>query len=598
MLLRVRDTLVRHATVVAAVVLVLSTATFVVLVLVDQSIDDSSPLKNFDPVFAACQVLPFGVVGAVLVGRRPDLPFGWLLSAGAMALVVGAAAIGTSYEALRSGHGGELAVWGLSLAPLLVVPLLLQGPINLLFPSGRAEGRFVRMMSRALAIGIVVALVGGILGDGTVTSTDAREVIGDQRRFIDGTFVTDLGNALSVATPLVILLGVVAGIRIVVRCFRTEGVERKQLQWRAVGVVASLMLFPFAVTETLPTAFDSIDPFLFVVTLMVPVLRYDLWAIDSLIRRSAAYTLTSSGTTVENLVRAVGEMLRLSHVAVRRGQIDLAAYGVPGAGTPETWPLEDERGPVGELIASPRHGRPTLDDQDRQVLATVARLVTESVRADLLTADLLHARQLLVAAREEERRRLRRDLHDGLGPLLTGLGLSLDAARDSLVTDDAKTSTYLTQAKDVSSQVIQDLRTLVHDLRPPALDELGLAGAIRLHAERITRDAGIRFEMNAEEHLQLSAAVEVAAFRTAVEAVTNTVRHSDATRVEVVVAQVASTLRVSVTDDGSSAAAWRPGIGLTGMRERAEELGGTMSSGPISGGGHVVVTYPLEVSAR
>ena len=93
--------------------------------------------------------------------------------------------------------------------------------------------------------------------------------------------------------------------------------------------------------------------------------------------------------------------------------------------------------------------------------------MTESVRADALTADLLHARQQLVSAREEERRRLRRDLHDGLGPLLTGLGLNLDAARDNVGADDDKASTYLGQAKEASTQLIHDLRALVQGLRPP-----------------------------------------------------------------------------------------------------------------------------------
>ena len=80
----------------------------------------------------------------------------------------------------------------------------------------------------------------------------------------------------------------------------------------------ALLLFPFAVTESLPDWVANVDPLLFVATLAIPVLRYDLWAIDTLVRRSAAYTLAASGSVVENMMRAVAEMLRLPYVAVRR----------------------------------------------------------------------------------------------------------------------------------------------------------------------------------------------------------------------------------------------------------------------------------------
>ncbi|MFL6156116.1 MAG: sensor histidine kinase [Marmoricola sp.] len=585
----------RHANAVAVVVLVLSVAGFAAYLLVQQSLAPSSPVHHYDLVLAACQVLPYGVVGAVLVARRPDLPFGWLLSFGAMALVLVLPVVGTSYWLLEDGGGNELALWGLSLAPLGVLPLLLQGPVNVLFPSGRAEGRFARVMYRMLAVGIPVAIIGGVLTDTTLGAKEARSVVGDRHRFIDGTVVNDIGNLLALATPLVILLGVIAGIRIVVRCFRVDGVERKQLQWRAAGVVASLLLFPFAVTESLPGVIDDIDPFIFVVTLLVPVLRYDLWAIDTLIRRSAAYTLTSSGSAVANLVRTTGEMLRLSYVAVLRDDVELASYGQASELPLETWPLHDEHGPVGLLVAAPRHGRATIDERDRSVLATVATLVTESVRADALTSDLQKARQVLVTAREEERRRLRRDLHDGLGPLLTGLGLNLDAARDNLHRDGDKATTYLGQAKEASAQVIQDLRELVQGLRPPALDELGLAGALQLHAGRIAEDAGIEVHLALPENLQLPAAVEVAVFRTAVEALNNVVKHSDARSVGIELQPRSASVRLVVSDDGSRTGQWVSGVGMTSMRERAEELGGLFTAGPAgTGGGRVEVQYPVE----
>jgi signal transduction histidine kinase len=299
------------------------------------------------------------------------------------------------------------------------------------------------------------------------------------------------------------------------------------------------------------------------------------------------------------MMRAVAEMLRLPYVAVRRESGVLASYGEPTEHV-EEWPLEHQGEHVGTFVAAPRRGLTSLDEQDRQVLATVAQLVAGSVRAEALTADLLDTRQRLISAREEERRRLRRDLHDGLGPMLTGLGLNLDAAQSSLERHQDGTATYLGNAKEASTQVIAGLRELVYGLRPPALDDLGFVGALRQHTERIARDAELTLDLRIPTELTLPAAVEVAAFRTVVEAVTNAVRHSGAGKVVVTIEPQADRLVVTVTDDGradqlaTSAARWQHGVGLSVMRERAEELGGTFEGGPTLDGGRVCAVYPLS----
>ena len=205
------------------------------------------------------------------------------------------------------------------------------------------------------------------------------------------------------------------------------------------------------------------------------------------------------------------------------------------------------------------------------MLATLAELVAGSVQAEALTADLLDARQRLVSTREEERRRLRRDLHDGLGPLLTGLGLNLDAAQSNLTRDPDRAARYLGNAKEASSQVIGSLRELVYALRPPALDDLGFVGALRLQSDRIARDSGLTVDLRVPDELTLPAAVEVAALRTVVEAVTNVVRHSTARTVSIAIEHNEGDLTLAVTDDGKATSPWRAGVGLTGMRERAEE---------------------------
>lgn len=573
--------------------LLVTVAGFAAYLVLSRSVEPSSNLKSDELLYSACQVLPYGLLGAVLMARRPDLPFGWLLSLAAISLVVMLVVVGPSYWALDNGHGGELAAWGLTFGSLAFMPVVLEGLINVRFPSGKPTGRWGHRLDRVLVWAIVVVLVGSLLGNMTIKALRPDGTASDTTRFIDSTPIVDIGNALGFAVPAVILLGLLAGIGVVVRCVRSSGLERKQLQWRAAGVVGALALFPFAVTETLPIWVSDLAPLLFVVTLAVPVLRYDLWAIDTLIRRSAGYALSSDGSVVENLVRAAAEMLKLPYVAVVRNELVLASYGETSE-LLEEWPLVHQGEQVAVLAAAAPHGLAVIGDRDRQALATLAQLITGSVQAEALNADLLATRHELVAAREEERRRLRRDLHDGLGPLLTGLGLNLDAARSSLSQDADRAGTYLDQAKQASSQVIDDLRGLVYGLRPPALDDLGFIGALRLHTERIAGEGGLTLDLRLPHELVLPAAVEVAAYRTVVEALTNVVRHSTASSVEVTIATGERGLAITVTDDGGPTAAWQPGVGLTGMRERAEELAGTFAAGSTPAGGCIQVVFPLR----
>jgi signal transduction histidine kinase len=285
----------------------------------------------------------------------------------------------------------------------------------------------------------------------------------------------------------------------------------------------------------------------------------------------------------------VAASLRLPYVALEGPDgTALAAHGTPGV--VERWPLAYEGEQVGTLAASPRRGEAAFDERDRTLLADLARQAGPAVRAEALTADLVDSRQRLVTAREEERRRLRRDLHDGLGPMLAGIGLNLDAARTA-VASGTDPDAYLTTAKEVSAQAIRDLRGLVYDLRPPSLDDLGLAGAVRVQAARL----GVGIEVAADDLPALPAAVEVAAFRTAVEAVTNAVRHGGASRCTVRLT-AGRDLLLEVGDDGRSTGPWSPGVGLTAMRERAAELGGTLSAGPSATGGRVLARYPLVPS--
>jgi two-component system, NarL family, sensor kinase len=233
------------------------------------------------------------------------------------------------------------------------------------------------------------------------------------------------------------------------------------------------------------------------------------------------------------------------------------------------------------------------------VLALVAVPLAVAVHATGLSTQLQASRERLVAAREEERRRIRRDLHDGLGPTLTGVAFSADAVANLLDSDPERARGLLSALRADTRTAITDVRRLVDDLRPPALDELGLVGALRERAAGLSLRADgapVRVRLDVPGELPaLPAAVEVAAYRIATEALTNVVRHSKASSA-VLTLRCGPGFVVEVSDDGLPNGAWRPGIGLQAMRERAAELGGRFEAGPSAAGGRVRASFPVEIA--
>ena len=196
-------------------------------------------------------------------------------------------------------------------------------------------------------------------------------------------------------------------------------------------------------------------------------------------------------------------------------------------------------------------------------------------------------------AREEERRRLRRDLHDGLGPILGSFTLKIDAARKQVKQKPDLADVTLLELKNQVKDTIQDVRRIVYNLRPPALDELGLVGALREHAKYLT---ALQVHIQAPQPLPpLPAAVEVAAYRIAMEALTNVTKHARAEHCSIRL-QFAQALTLEIRDDGCGMPSNQPvGVGLTSMRERAFELGGTctIESSPAYGT-TIQVQFPLD----
>jgi signal transduction histidine kinase len=250
-------------------------------------------------------------------------------------------------------------------------------------------------------------------------------------------------------------------------------------------------------------------------------------------------------------------------------------------------PLTYQGETIGALLVAPRARDEPFTPADRHVLADLARLAAVAVHAEGITADLRRSRERLVTAREEERRRLRNDLHDGLGPVLSGLTLKLETARN-LFAHEPAVDAFLAEMTGRTQAAVADIRRLVYALRPPALDDLGLVATLREAALQhgAAGSGGPRVTVQVPERLPtLPAAVEVAAYRIAQEALTNVARHAGA-RTCLVRLAVDDGLCLEVVDDGRGIDGTDPaGVGLTSMRERAEELGGTFAVEAVASGG-------------
>ncbi|MFI6598324.1 histidine kinase [Nonomuraea sp. NPDC050536] len=256
--------------------------------------------------------------------------------------------------------------------------------------------------------------------------------------------------------------------------------------------------------------------------------------------------------------------------------------------TPEVVTLAWHGEPVGRLLLS----RSRLAGARREPLAVMAKHLAELAHAVHLAADLRRSRERIAAAREEERRRLGRELHDGLGPALTSVTMTLDAARRSLPGDPARAADLLTLVHDGMGATLVSVRELVDGLRPPALDNLGLAGSL----VEFAKAPGPRVEVQVSERLgELPAAVELAAYRIVQEALTNVRRHAAADSARVHLSRTADALHISIHDDGAGLpAAPRTGVGLTSMRERATEVGGWCDiASRARGGTKVTARLPL-----
>jgi len=319
-------------------------------------------------------------------------------------------------------------------------------------------------------------------------------------------------------------------------------------------------------------------------------------------------------SVLPTIVETVAHALKLPYVAIvwKREQIPpsteppllAAAFGTSRGGTADTRvPLVHQGKHLGELILSPRQREEALTPADLRLVRDLAPQIGMALHSALLlrnlhhlTADLQRSRERLVTAREEERRRLRRDLHDGLGPQLSSQTLTLSAIKKLLRQDPETAEHLLTDAITHAQEAIADIRRLVYALRPPALDDLGLLAALQEQIHQY-RASGIVLMLDAPEALPLlPAAIEMACYRIVQEALANVVRHAHATEASVQL-RVQEALVVEVRDNGQGLPPGvRSGVGLGSMRERAEELGGTcLVEALAKGGTRVYARLPLLV---
>jgi signal transduction histidine kinase len=620
------------------------------------------------PTFLAMQLafsLVYGGAGALLAWwdaaprvRRVLLGIG--LAHGLISLV------GTYADAgLAAGPDWPAASWALWLTLWLWSPAYVAVPVllPLLLPDGHPVWRWSAWLAGAAVVATAVSWA--------VTPYHLQDIPVDGHVNPVGVDAAASPVAVTALAVLVVSAVVVAVASIVVRWRRARAVERDQLRWLAVGVLATVAVGASAFV--LPDAATEVVPALAVLPLpaacLVALVRHRLWDVDVVLSRSLTYGLLSAGIVVAyvvsvsvlgavlgstagapvlattvvallvlplhtrlqrlvnrlvhgevedpwaalarlgdrleaatgaadvadrvlpDLVAQVSRALRVPYAGVRLADGSTTERGAAGADVVTT-PLTYGGVEVGQLVVSGTD----LPRGERRLLEHLARQAAVAVHSVLLARAAAQARAQTATAREEERRRLRRDLHDGLGPALAAVALQAETARDLVPQDPAAAVALLDRLVPRLNEAVRDVRTIVHDLRPPTLDELGLAGSVRELATRFATPTR-SISVDAEELEVLPAAVDLAAYRIVAECLANAAKHSSASSVRLALRRSASTLLVEVRDDGVGLVSGAvPGVGLRSMRERAEELGGscTVQRGEGGSGTTVVATLPLQ----
>lgn len=286
--------------------------------------------------------------------------------------------------------------------------------------------------------------------------------------------------------------------------------------------------------------------------------------------------------TMPQVVETIGTMLHLPYVALEFGSEGEQRFwfgALLDQVTINEISLHYLNQPLGTLLVSNRAANWSLSHNDHVVLQESAQQIGIALYVDQLTDVLQTSREQIVIAREEERRRIRNNLHDGLAPTLSSFQLQLRAVRKLILQKPAQAEQMIVELSAGLRQATAEIRQLVYNLRPPMLDELGLIKALN---HMPLAEAPLQLNVVAPDLMPtLSAATEVAIYRIATEAIHNVVKHAQATTCTISIAIEAETLTLTIADDGQGISGGNPnGIGTQSMRERAAELGGTFTIQP------------------
>ena len=473
---------------------------------------------------------------------------------------------------------------------------------------------------------IAAAIVAGLIGCLAASAVKVRRADGVVRRQIGWytfgyavTFVvlilavaTNLPSAVLAVAPVAIAAGAAVGI-LKYRLYDLDMLVNRALVWAALTALSAVIyvvcvgfsqrLFTGAATagSVLATAVVAVafQPLRLRVQRGVNRLVYGYRdQPDEVLREIARSVDGTAGSDVvlPALAAALARSLGVKGIVLDvdggpqfSGQFGPGQPGLVAAATAR------HGGTTTKILVTPRRGS-SVSARDSRLLAGLAPSVAMAAESARLGRALEQGRLRALATLAEEQRRVRRDLHDGLGPVLAGLRMTIGSARQVAMSEPAAADALLAEAQQDAQAAMDDVRRLARDLRPPALDDLGLAEALRDRLGRLLGD-GCALDFDADlPPGMLPAVVEVAAYRIASEAVLNVARHAGAARCVVRLTTSADglVLLVGVDDDGTGLGDAVPGIGLRSLRERAEELGGTieMASGP-QGGTSVRAELPI-----
>jgi two-component system NarL family sensor kinase len=320
---------------------------------------------------------------------------------------------------------------------------------------------------------------------------------------------------------------------------------------------------------------------------------YDV--ITELNRQLEGAAPTDAMRPAPSLAAMIARTLNVPYVAIVDGDTEASVLGVrPADRDLADVPLSYQGTEIGHLYVAPRHPGTTLSTRDLKLLSDLAQQLGVALYAIRASEQVQASRAALVTAREEERRRIRRDLHDGLGPTLASMKLQLSAVARLMEAEPGRAADLLDEVREAVDVTTADIRRLVYGLRPPLIDELGLIAALRNHP---SAQDGFEITVCPDALPELPAAVEVALYRIASEAIHNAVRHSGGQRCQVTIETFPGGVRMCIGDDGRGLPSpLVEGVGISAIRERAAELGGTVEL--LSDAGTKITTVvPLHASA-